>query len=104
MSTTTDPAAVTGSARNTTPCSPVIVWAPDRTQALVRMDRALTELFLITGRGVVTTVGFHRSILRNPAFRGGTHATDLIGQIAAVRTIETAAPREGGEPCLDPPA
>ncbi len=58
------------------------------------MGRALTE-FVITGRGTVTTVDFHRSILRNPAFRAGTHATDLIDQIAAVRSMETTGTTRG---------
>jgi acetyl-CoA carboxylase biotin carboxylase subunit len=67
----------------------VIVWAPDRDQALARMERALTE-FQISGRGVVTTVDFHRSILRHPAFRAGTHATDLVDQVTAVRNPRPA--------------
>ncbi|MGH4010165.1 MAG: acetyl-CoA carboxylase biotin carboxylase subunit [Pseudonocardiaceae bacterium] len=57
----------------------LVVWAPDREQALKRMDRALSE-FHIEGRGVATTVDFHRSIVRHPVFRTGNHSIDLVDQ------------------------
>ena len=46
----------------------LIVWAPDRAQAIVRMRRALDELQLV---GVATNQGFHRRLLDDPAFRAG---------------------------------
>jgi len=46
----------------------VIVWAPTREEAIVRMRRALTE-FLIDG--VKTNIDFHLSILREPDFIRG---------------------------------
>jgi len=46
----------------------LIVWAPDRPQAVDRMRRALDELVLI---GVPTNQGFHRRLLADPAFRSG---------------------------------
>jgi acetyl-CoA carboxylase biotin carboxylase subunit len=46
----------------------LIVWAPDREQAIARMDRALGELVLV---GVSTNQGFHRRLLADPAFRTG---------------------------------
>jgi pyruvate carboxylase len=55
------------------------------------MDRAPAD-FDIRGRGIVTTVDFPRSILRRPAFRAGTHATDLIDHFTAVRGIRVTAP------------
>jgi acetyl-CoA carboxylase, biotin carboxylase subunit len=55
----------------------VIVWAPDRMQALARMQRALAEL-RVEGRGLATTVAFHRAILRDPTFRAGEHSVDFV--------------------------
>jgi acetyl-CoA carboxylase biotin carboxylase subunit len=58
----------------------VIVWAPDRAQALARMDRALAEFDI---RGPRTTVDFHRAILRHPTFRTGRHSTAFVDQLTA---------------------
>ncbi len=46
----------------------LIVWAPDRAQAIARMRRALEELTLV---GVGTNQGFHRRLLADPAFQAG---------------------------------
>jgi acetyl-CoA carboxylase biotin carboxylase subunit len=46
----------------------LIVWAPDRSQAVDRMRRALDELMLV---GVPTNQGFHRRLLSDQAFRQG---------------------------------
>jgi acetyl-CoA carboxylase biotin carboxylase subunit len=46
----------------------LIVWAPDREQALTRMERALDELVLV---GVSTNQGFHRRLFADPSFRAG---------------------------------
>jgi acetyl-CoA carboxylase biotin carboxylase subunit len=46
----------------------LIVWAPDRAQAIARMERALDELVLV---GVSTNQGFHSRLMRDEAFRRG---------------------------------
>jgi acetyl-CoA carboxylase biotin carboxylase subunit len=46
----------------------VIVWAPDRAAAVVRMRRALNELVLT---GVATNQAFHLRLLEDPAFQAG---------------------------------
>jgi acetyl/propionyl-CoA carboxylase alpha subunit len=46
----------------------LIVWAPDRAQAIARMERALDELVLV---GVSTNQGFHARLMRDEAFRCG---------------------------------
>ncbi len=46
----------------------VIVWAPDRAAAIVRMRRALGELVLT---GVATNQAFHLRLLDDPAFQSG---------------------------------
>ena len=46
----------------------LIVWAPDRQQAITRMRRALDELVIL---GVATNQGFHRRLLDDAEFRNG---------------------------------
>jgi len=46
----------------------LIVWAPDRAQAVTRMRRALDELAIL---GVATNQAFHRRLLADPAFQKG---------------------------------
>ncbi len=55
----------------------LIVWAPDRGEALDRMARALSE-FRIEGPGMRTTIGFHQRVLAHPVFRSGDFYTDFI--------------------------
>jgi acetyl-CoA carboxylase biotin carboxylase subunit len=55
----------------------LIVWAPDREAAIQRMDRALSE-FQIEGRGVKTTIPFHRRVLADERFRSGDVDTDFL--------------------------
>jgi len=43
----------------------LIVWAPDRPEALARMVRALDELIIT---GVATNQAFHRRLMADPAF------------------------------------
>jgi acetyl-CoA carboxylase biotin carboxylase subunit len=46
----------------------LIVWAPDREQAITRMSHALQELVIA---GVVNNQAFHRRLMADPAFRRG---------------------------------
>jgi acetyl-CoA carboxylase biotin carboxylase subunit len=55
----------------------LIVWAPDREQAINRMERALSE-FQVAGHGVRTTIPFHQRVLAHPVFRHGDVYTDFI--------------------------
>jgi acetyl-CoA carboxylase, biotin carboxylase subunit len=59
-----------------------VVWAPDREQALARMDRALGE-FRVAGEGVRTTLGFLQRILAHPRFRSAAHTTGLVESVSA---------------------
>jgi len=56
----------------------VVVWAPDREQAIARMDRALTETHVA---GIATTVDFHRRLLSSPRFRKGILTTTLLDEV-----------------------
>jgi acetyl-CoA carboxylase biotin carboxylase subunit len=61
----------------------LIVWAPSRTEAIERMDRALSE-FQIEGRGVRTTIPFHRRVLADERFRAGDVSTDFVERFLAI--------------------
>jgi acetyl-CoA carboxylase biotin carboxylase subunit len=68
----------------------VIVWAPDRAQAISRMDRALAE-FVAEGPGLATTLDLHRGLLRHPLFRADRHTTAFLDDhLPAV--LDPAAP------------
>lgn len=67
----------------------MIVWAPDRDQALDRMDRALAE-FRIAGRGVRTTAPRLREVLADPVFRAAEHSTSLLDEMAAAQGVRLA--------------
>jgi acetyl-CoA carboxylase biotin carboxylase subunit len=58
----------------------LIVWAPDRDQAVSRMDRALHE-FDVSGPGVSTTIAFLRRVLAEPDFRKANHSTALVDRM-----------------------
>lgn len=53
----------------------LVVWAPDREQAIARMLRALDE-FVIDG--VKTTIPFHLALLENEKFRNGDITTRFL--------------------------
>ncbi|MBC6419303.1 MAG: acetyl-CoA carboxylase biotin carboxylase subunit [Prochloron sp. SP5CPC1] len=55
----------------------LIVWAPNREEAIKRMKRALRECAIT---GVPTTIGFHQKILSTPAFLEGKVYTNFIQQ------------------------
>ncbi len=55
----------------------LVVWAPDREQALRRMDRALSEL-RVEGPGVHTTAALHRALLRDPDVRADRHDVQFL--------------------------
>lgn len=60
----------------------VIAWAPDREQALRRMDRALHET-RVSGHGVRTTTGVLRDVLAHPVFRAGEHTTTFLDDLSS---------------------
>jgi acetyl-CoA carboxylase, biotin carboxylase subunit len=70
-----------------------VVWAPDREQAVARMDRVLGD-FRVAGRGTTTTISFLRDVLAHPLFRSAKHTTSLVDQILGQRQ----APRPAHTP------
>jgi acetyl-CoA/propionyl-CoA carboxylase biotin carboxyl carrier protein len=74
----------------------LIVWAPDRGQAVRRAVRALHELQV---EGIHTTIPAHLALLGHPDFGAGTHSTkwveedlDLTALIAAGGSAGVEAP------------
>jgi acetyl-CoA carboxylase biotin carboxylase subunit len=67
----------------------LIVWAPDRLGAISRMERALSE-FQVGGRGVKTTIPFHRRVLANEQFRSGDVTTDFVEHFLAAEPAAVA--------------
>jgi len=59
----------------------VVVWAPERGQAIARMDLALSE-FRVSGPGMATTIDFLREVLGSQRFRTGSHTTGLVSEMA----------------------
>jgi acetyl-CoA carboxylase biotin carboxylase subunit len=68
----------------------VIVWAPDRSGALDRMDRALGE-FRLGGRGIRTTIPFLREVIAHPEFRSGEHTTAFVAGLLRDRDRSKAS-------------
>ena len=58
--------------------SKVIAWAPDRSGAIARMDRALTEYDL---RGINTTIAFCRDLVRSTAFADAAFDTTYVDRL-----------------------
>jgi acetyl-CoA carboxylase biotin carboxylase subunit len=69
----------------------VAVWAPDRDQAIARMERALSE-FRVSGHGVHTTIGFLCEVLGHPMFRDAKHTTSLVEQMISARPGQPTGP------------
>ncbi len=57
----------------------LVVWGPDRAQALDRMRRALDE-FEISGGGVRTTTELLAGVIDEPRFRAAEHTTTFLEQ------------------------
>jgi acetyl-CoA carboxylase biotin carboxylase subunit len=56
----------------------LITWGKDRTEAMNRMSRALSE-YMITG--VKTTIPFDLAILQDPDFRRGHYSTNYVERL-----------------------
>ena len=78
----------------------LVVWAPDREQALARMKRALEE-FRIEGPGVHTTSGFLAELISDPVFAGGRHTTSIVADVLAAREAGEQATGRGNTVELD---
>ena len=77
----------------------LVVWAPDREQALRRMDRALAEL-RVEGPGVHTTAALHRALLRDPDVRADRHDVQFLDRRLPDLLVRAAAIAACPEPAL----
>lgn len=84
----------------------VIVWAPDRGQAIARMHRALGE-FRVSGPGTATTIGLHRALLADETFVRDRHDVQFLDRylpdlLRAAADEPVTAPRTTSEPATAP--
>ncbi|PWW22028.1 acetyl-CoA carboxylase biotin carboxylase subunit [Geodermatophilus normandii] len=77
----------------------LVVWAPDRDQAVRRMDRALAEL-RVEGPGVHTTAALHRALLRDPDIRADRHDVQFLDRRLPDLVTRAAAIAACREPAL----
>jgi acetyl-CoA carboxylase, biotin carboxylase subunit len=93
----------------------LIVWAPDRTQALIRMRQALEELVVT---GVATNQAFHRRLMADDAFQRGeidiqflerrldllrsTVSPEVVHDLAIAAALAEHQAREDRRPVLAP--
>ncbi|MGY1686243.1 acetyl-CoA carboxylase biotin carboxylase subunit [Geodermatophilus sp. SYSU D00804] len=77
----------------------LVVWAPDREQAVRRMDRALAEL-RVEGPGVHTTAALHRALLRDPDVRADRHDVQFLDRRLPDLVARAAAIAASREPAL----
>jgi acetyl-CoA carboxylase biotin carboxylase subunit len=56
----------------------LLVWAPTRQEAIVRMKRALKEYRI---RGIKTSIPFHLLVMDNPKFVAGDYDTSFIDKV-----------------------
>jgi acetyl-CoA carboxylase biotin carboxylase subunit len=68
----------------------LVVWAPDRDQAIRRMDRALAEL-RVEGQGLHTTVALQRAMLRHPDVRADRHDIEFLDRSLPDLLVQAAA-------------
>jgi acetyl-CoA carboxylase biotin carboxylase subunit len=62
----------------------LVVWGPDRPAAIARARVALSELVV---DGLITNVPFHRAILDDPDFVGGTFTTNLLDRVGSAAFV-----------------
>ena len=73
--------------------SKVVAWAPDRSGAIARMDRALAEYDL---RGINTTIAFCRDLVRSPAFADAAFDTTYVDRLLEAEWQRTRYARRAG--------
>jgi acetyl-CoA carboxylase biotin carboxylase subunit len=56
----------------------LLVWAPTRKNAILRMERALAEYYI---RGIKTSIPFHVLVMGHPKFVEGDYDTTFIDRV-----------------------
>ena len=55
----------------------LVTWGADRTEAIDRMRRALSEFVV---KGIKTSIPFHRKVMSHPVFVAGTYDTGFVDE------------------------
>jgi acetyl-CoA carboxylase biotin carboxylase subunit len=66
----------------------LIVWGPDRENAIARSRVALRELLV---EGLATTIPFHRAVLEDATFLAGGFDTNMLDRRGAAAFLDAAA-------------
>ncbi len=74
--------------------SKLAVWAPDRAEAIARLQRALGEYEI---QGIQTNIPFFRRVLEHPDFVAGRLDTGFIDRVLAAGLMEEEPPSEEEE-------
>jgi acetyl-CoA carboxylase biotin carboxylase subunit len=74
--------------------SKLAVWAPDRTEAIARLERALGEYEI---QGIQTNIPLFRRVLEHPDFVAGKLDTGFIDRVLAAGLMEEEPPSEEEE-------
>jgi acetyl-CoA carboxylase biotin carboxylase subunit len=74
--------------------SKLAVWAPDRPEAMARLQRALGEYEI---QGIQTNIPFFRRVLEHPDFVAGKLDTGFIDRVLAAGLMEEEPPSEEEE-------
>jgi acetyl-CoA carboxylase biotin carboxylase subunit len=81
----------------------IIAHGVDRTEAIRRMRRSLTECVV---EGIATTIPFHLQVMDDPVFqRGAVHTgfvAELLARAAAEATVGSAVPEASGSGPITP--
>lgn len=64
--------------------SKLVAWGGNRSETIVRMNRALTEYIIA---GVTTNIPFHKAVMNDEAFQRGELSTDFIEERSIVDKI-----------------
>jgi acetyl-CoA/propionyl-CoA carboxylase biotin carboxyl carrier protein len=73
----------------------LIVWGRDRTTAIARMRRALSEMVI---EGIATTIPAHEAILAHPDFAAAEHSTKWVEERLDLSGIGAPAPPPADAP------
>ncbi len=76
----------------------LVVWAPDRTAAIARMRRALSEM---TVEGIHTTIPAHEVLLAHPDFAAATHSTKWVETDFDTAAFAATGVPDGASPAPD---
>ena len=62
----------------------LIVWGPDRRQAIARLDQALRQFAI---EGIKTTIPLGTAVMDSEAFRKGIFHTEMLADLLQTKSL-----------------